>query len=105
MITGLLIVQHLLSKEEQIKIAKAILTAQDYYEESFYTEVTCGGCIIPRYRITNSDAAVMACKDLELDIFWANCIGHWNFMMWNDVQGWAEIVIKEYNTIKQINTV
>ena len=91
MLTGLLIIQHLLSKEDQVKVAKAILKSQDYYEDSFDKTFK-----YPKYTITHNEASLRACKELEVDIFWADCIANWNYYIWNEVQGWAQLTIKVF---------
>ena len=77
-------------------IAKTVLKAQDIYEGSWDNDSH-------KYTISHMDAADTACTEIGLKKEWSKYIAHWNIGLWNDIQGWANIFIKNSNTINHIH--
>lgn len=69
-----------------VKLARAVLMAQDFREES-WDDVT------KQYTRTNFMAASEAVQKAELDPFYEELIGAWNNFYWNDIQSWADTVM------------
>lgn len=88
MYAGLIIIENCIDDEIKLNIANAVEKAQDFYEDSWVVDTTS-------YKLSHMEAAEKAVKLYKLDSFWGHVIGHWIFLNWNDVHGWAESVIKE----------
>ena len=81
-----LIAEKYIPKKELLKVANAVLNAQDIREDSW------NGLI---YQRRNESAASEAVVKNKLSIFWKNIIYEWNQYNWNEIQTWAEEIIKK----------
>lgn len=89
----MMLAERYVPKDELKKVAKAILIAQDIREESWiYTneEKTIGD-----YQLNNEKSAAQAVKNCEISKDWISIIAHWNNFGWNDIQWWAQEIIRK----------
>lgn len=68
-------------------LAKALLLAQEIHEKSWVSKKQS-------YAIDLYKASILAIKELGLDEKWVPIIDYLNCYLWNDVQMWAEDVLK-----------
>jgi hypothetical protein len=88
------LVQKLVDEHTMYQIARAILKAQDIREESWRGKL---------YQTTHKDAADAACNKIDLSLMWSKYIAHWNYHIWNDIQGWANIVVNDYPNKQRVS--
>ena len=88
MLRSLSIVEEFLGNNIPRMVAKTILKSQDIYEDSWNQQEH-------RYDLSHEDAADEACEATGLNPTWSKYISHWNWNIWNDVQGWAEAMLEE----------
>lgn len=93
MLMGVALVEEFLGNITPYRVARAILKAQDYREESWDGK---------KYILNNSQAALCACSDLEVGLEWSKYIAHWNDLIWNDVQGWAQAMVEKEDSMRPI---
>lgn len=108
MIMSLCLVQDLIDKPTMVKIAKAVLKSQQIFEDSWnQTPVDHKGYVGShgKYTLEHKDTSKMACETYNLDEMWIKYITHWNMGMWNDVQGWSKIVIRDYDRTPQVQNI
>ena len=86
-------------KTTLMKVARAVLKAQDIKEDSWVNDdISAPSNYLGHYEkddYQSAKEAVKICKIYDKR-FWAYVIYRWNFSMWNGVQTWAEAIIKEY---------
>lgn len=84
---------------ERVLLAKAILFAQDIQEQSWDDKAR-------KYSVDEAAAANKACKILEFDklisdeqhrLILYRMVEYLNIYSWNESQGWAETLLKQYN--------
>jgi hypothetical protein len=89
MLTGFEIAEKYVPKDELQKVARAALLAQDIKEHSWDAKKE-------EYKLNDREASIKAVDDLGIDPFWRGIIGDWTAFCWNDVQYWAQEILKQY---------
>lgn len=82
-----LIAEKYVPKNELLKVAKAVLLAQDIKEDSWDGKY---------YSKTDGIAANEAVSSAGISKIWIEIIHGWNVHMWNDCQGWAQEIINTH---------
>jgi len=90
MIDSAVLIDRYVSKEEQRKVAKAVLLSQDIKEESWIPEKS-------KYKLNEKEASDQAVKEVGLDNHWTFVIGYWNLFYWNGCQEWAFAILNILN--------
>ncbi|MCK5021028.1 MAG: hypothetical protein KAS32_28715 [Candidatus Peribacteraceae bacterium] len=90
MMESFMIAEHYVPKDELVKVAKAILLAQDLREDSWDGEVKT-------YTKTSVESSTESVNTIGLKSVWAEIILGWNFHMWNDSQAWAQDIIEKFD--------
>jgi hypothetical protein len=83
-----LIVDILASKEIRLKVASAVLKAQEFREQSWNTETD-------KYSITKQEAVKRTIPAFIQGKEWEIIITGWLYHMWNESKIWAENVVYE----------
>ena len=77
------------------ELAQFILKAQDEFEDSWSN-------VAGRYLFSQRQAAEMAAKTLlPSKAQYINLVADFNGIYWNDVQSWAQTVIKEIDRLRE----
>lgn len=77
------LIENRCNKEEETKVKKAVMLAQEYYEFSWDKETG-------RRNLSQFEAAAEAARDCDLEEFWGPIISVFNQYSWNQIQKWAE---------------
>ena len=85
--SGMIIAENNLSPADLKNVAKAVLKAQGIKEESWDDNRK-------RYNKNDREAANEVVKEFGLDDYWIYIIWKWNYENWNDVQSWANSILK-----------
>lgn len=88
MFAEMIIIENYVNDDTIVDIAKAVLKSQDIHENSW-------DVLKKEYKLSCIEASEKAVSIYKLEDFWVSIIGHWNNSYWNDVQYWAEAVIKK----------
>lgn len=91
MLTAATLIEEFLDSSVTQLVAKAVLKAQDVYEDSWNNNLI-------KYTLSHTDSAIEACIATGLELKWSKYIAHWNIFMWNDIQGWAESILNTVTT-------
>lgn len=83
----------ILTKEEIVEMAEIILEAQRIHEESWVKEFS-------RYSLTMKQAAEKALHPHPNKTHYLDLIADFNGYYWNDVQSWAEEIIRSKGEMK-----
>lgn len=89
MFTTFEITERYVPKEELRKVAQAALLAQDIKEQSWDAKKE-------KYKLNDYEASIKAVADLGLDQFWRGIVSDWTAFFWNEVQYWAQEILKQY---------
>lgn len=85
---------------EEKKIARAILDAQEMRGESYQPAIDSEGNDFGEYKLEIEECLIRTCKQKGLSPnLWAllNLAMHW----WNDIQLWAEDVLADKNILEE----
>ena len=86
---SLMICERYLDKPMLLKVANSIRKFQHVYEDSWNAEKRS-------YEKTMEQVAEEVVKLVGLEEMWVGILFEWNWTAWNDVGGWAELIIKAH---------
>lgn len=77
------IAEKFVPRPELLKVARAVLVAQDLREKSYDSNVKHD------YRRTLLESVEIAVAISHVDVFWIDILEGWNTSMWKESKGWA----------------